>query len=135
MPQRITVVADGLHGTHKNWWECDTGIAYLVSGVPGWRTSRMTQVFDLGNPHKPLFIRDFGLHEQEPGAVGGVPTGLHGPISTGPAGNRIYFGHGTSSAGILQIIDRGYIYIVDRHRLGMHVLQLTGEARKVANLR
>ena len=24
--------------THKNWWECDTGIAYLVSGnQPPWR--------------------------------------------------------------------------------------------------
>src|ERR1700716_4466557 len=25
---------DGLRDTHKNWWECDTGIAYLVSGGP-----------------------------------------------------------------------------------------------------
>lgn len=105
-PLRVSVVADGLSGTHKNWWECDTGIAYLVSGVPGWRTSRMTQVFDLGDPHRPLFIRDYGLPGQEPGAGGGVPTGLHGPVSTGLAGNRVYFGHGTSSGGILQIVDR-----------------------------
>jgi len=105
-PQRVAVVADGLHGTHKSWWECDTGIAYLVSGVPGWRTSRMTQIFDLADPHKPVHIRDYGLPGQEPGAGGGVPTGLHGPISTGPAGNRVYFGHGTSSGGILQIADR-----------------------------
>ena len=105
-PQRVAVVADGLHGTHKNWWECDTGMAYLVSGVPGWRTSRMTQVFDLGDPRRPRFIRNYGLSGQEPGAVGGVPTGLHGAISTGPAGNRVYFGHGTSSGGILQIVDR-----------------------------
>ncbi|HJT07214.1 MAG TPA: hypothetical protein VJ747_09820, partial [Stellaceae bacterium] len=28
---------EGVKGTHKNWWECDTGIAYLVSGKPGWR--------------------------------------------------------------------------------------------------
>ena len=27
----------GLKDTHKSFWECDTGIAYLVSGVPGWR--------------------------------------------------------------------------------------------------
>jgi len=33
-----------LGGTHKNWWECDTGVAYLVSGASGWRTRRMTQV-------------------------------------------------------------------------------------------
>jgi hypothetical protein len=105
-PQRIAVVADNLQGTHKSWWECDSGIAYLVSGAPGWRTSRMTQVFDLANPRAPRFIREFGLPGQEPGATGRVPTGLHGPISTGPAGNRIYFGHGTSSGGILQIVDR-----------------------------
>ena len=28
---------DGQKDTHKNWWECDTGIAYLVSGAPDWR--------------------------------------------------------------------------------------------------
>src|SRR5882762_7179309 len=39
---------DGLKDTHKNWWECDTGIAYLVSGAPDWRTKRMTQIYDLG---------------------------------------------------------------------------------------
>lgn len=105
-PRRVTVVVDGLHGTHKSWWECDTGIAYLVSGVPGWRTGRMTQVFDLGRPDQPVLIRNFGLPGQEPGASGPVPTGLHGPISTGPGGNRVYFGHGTSSGGILQIVDR-----------------------------
>ena len=26
---------EGLKDTHKNWWECDTGIAYLVSGARG----------------------------------------------------------------------------------------------------
>ncbi|MDP2241732.1 MAG: hypothetical protein Q8K18_16460 [Burkholderiales bacterium] len=105
-PARVVTVADGLRGTHKNWWECDTGIAYLVSGVSGWRTSRMSQIFDLGNPAQPVFIRNFGLPGQQPGASGEVPTGLHGPISTGPKGNRVYFGHGTNSDGILQIVDR-----------------------------
>ena len=105
-PKRVAVVVDGLSGTHKNWWECDTGIAYLVSGVRGWRTSRMTQIYDLSDPARPAFIRNFGLPGQEPGATGAVPTGLHGPISTGRAGNRVYFGHGTSTGGILQIVDR-----------------------------
>jgi len=105
-PQRASVVVEGLRGTHKNWWECDTGIAYLVSGVPGWRTSRMTQIFDLSDPRKPVHIRDYGLPGQEPGATGTVPTGLHGPVSAGPAANRVYFGHGTSSGGILQVVDR-----------------------------
>jgi len=105
-PVLVSKVATGLQGTHKNWWECDSGIAYLVSGVPGWRTSRMTQIFDLGDPAKPVFIRNFGLPGQQPGATGPVPTELHGPISTGPRGNRVYFGYGTSSYGILQIVDR-----------------------------
>lgn len=98
---------EGLNGTHKNWWECDTGIAYLVSGVAGWRVNRMTQVFDLSDPEHPRFIRNFGLVGQQPGAtVEPVPTPLHGAISTGPAGNRVYFGYGTDKNGILQIVDR-----------------------------
>jgi hypothetical protein len=105
-PAKVGTVAAGLSDTHKSWWECDTGIAYLVSGVSGWRTSRMTQIFDLSNPAKPRFIRDFGLAGQQPGARGPVPTGLHGPISTGPKGNRVYFGYGTNAGGILQVVDR-----------------------------
>ncbi|QJR15063.1 LVIVD repeat-containing protein [Usitatibacter palustris] len=105
-PVKASTVVSGLSDTHKSWWECDTGIAYLVAGAPGWRTSRMTQVFDLSDPAKPKFIRNFGLVGQQPGASGDVPTGLHGPISTGPTGNRIYFGYGTNSRGVLQIVDR-----------------------------
>ena len=97
---------DGLKDTHKSWWECDTGIAYLVSGAPDWRTKRMTQIYDLGDPAHPVKIRDFGLPGQEPGASGAVPTELHGPISTGPEGNRVYFGYGTNKGGVLQIVDR-----------------------------
>ena len=97
---------DGLKDTHKNWWECDTGIAYLVSGAPDWRTRRMTQIYDLSDPAHPVKIRDFGLPGQEPGATGAVPTELHGPISTGPQGNRVYFGYGTNKGGVLQIVDR-----------------------------
>src|SRR6516162_9037555 len=104
-PKLITRL-DGLRDTHKNWWECDTGIAYLVSGAPGWRTRRMTQVYDLSDPAHPQKIRDFGLPGKEPGATGAVPTELHGPISTGPAGNRVYFGYGTNKGGVLQIVDR-----------------------------
>jgi hypothetical protein len=105
-PVIASTVVKGLLGTHKNWWECDTGIAYLVSGVKGWRSRRMTQVFDLSDPGKPAFIRNFGRPGDEPGAKGPVPMTLHGPISTGPQGNRIYFGYGTSRSGALQIVDR-----------------------------
>jgi hypothetical protein len=96
----------GLMGTHKSWWECDTGIAYLVSGLPGWRVHRMTEVYDLSDPTKPVKIRDFGLPGQQAGASGPVPAMLHGMISLGPKVNRIYFGYGTNEGGILQIVDR-----------------------------
>jgi hypothetical protein len=97
---------DGLKDTHKSWWECDTGIAFLVSGAPNWRTRRMTQVYDVSDPAHPQKIRDFGLPGQEPGATGAVPTELHGAISLGPQVNRVYFGYGTDKGGILQIVDR-----------------------------
>ena len=105
-PKFVTRVSWGLKDTHKSWWECDTGIAYLVSGVDGWRVRRMTEVFDLSDPAHPVKIRDFGMVGQEPGATGAIPDNLHGMISLGPQANRIYFGYGTNKAGVLQIIDR-----------------------------
>jgi len=105
-PSRVVVIVDKLKGTHKSWWECDTGIAYLVSGDPAWRIRRMTKIYDLSDPAHPRFIRDFGLVGQQPGASGPVPTELHGPISTGPKGNRVYFGYGTNKSGVMQIVDR-----------------------------
>jgi hypothetical protein len=105
-PALLTRVVEGLKDTHKSWWECDTGIAYLVSGVEGWRSRRMTSVYNLSDPTKPVKIRDFGLVGQQPGATGPVPTDLHGMISTGPQGNRIYFAYGTNKGGVVQIVDR-----------------------------
>jgi hypothetical protein len=104
-PAMVTTIVK-VKGTHKNWWECDTGIAYLVSGLEGWRVRRMTQVFDLSDPAHPKHIRDFGLAGQQPGATGEAPEELHGPISMGAQANRVYFGYGTNKRGILQIVDR-----------------------------
>ncbi len=104
-PALLTKVVEGLNGTHKNWWECNSGIAYLVSdGRPnGWRTNRMTKVYDLSDPATPVHIRDFGLIGQEPGSTGPVPEGLHGLVALG---NRLYVAYGTWKEGILQIVDR-----------------------------
>jgi hypothetical protein len=33
----------------------------------------------------------------------------------------------------VEVDDRGYIYIVDRANTGMHILELTGAARQIAN--
>jgi hypothetical protein len=111
----VSTVVSGLTATHKNYWECDTGTAYLISGdlaksdplqpgASGWRTSRMTKIYDLSDPTKPVFVRDFGLAGQEPGSTASpVPPGAHGPIALA---NRVYFAYGTSADGILQIVDR-----------------------------
>src|SRR5436190_1447739 len=99
----ISVITD-LTSTHKNWWECDTGIAYIVAHKKeeGWR-SRGVKIFDLSDPAHPRYIRDYGVVGQEPGASGEpVPAALHGPIRLG---NRVYFGYGTNAGGILQIVD------------------------------
>ena len=66
----------------------------------------MTKIYDLSNPASPVFIRDYGVVGQQPGSTGPVPTDLHGPISLGPKGNRVYFSHGTGRGGIVQIVDR-----------------------------
>jgi hypothetical protein len=66
----------------------------------------MTQVYDLSDPANPVKIRDFGLVGQQPGATGAVPVAIHGLVSTGPKGNRVYFAFGTNKGGIVQIVDR-----------------------------
>jgi hypothetical protein len=116
-PQLVKVVVGNLGDTHKSFWECTTGIAYLVSdgtslatavpSFPAWRSTRITQIFNLSDPKNPVFIRNYGLAGQEPGSTGPVPTGVHGMISAIELGrNRVYFGHGTGSNGIMQIVDR-----------------------------
>ncbi len=111
-PAHLTTVVSGLDHTHKNWWECDSGIAYLVSdGRPaGWRTNRMTKIYDLGDPARPRFIRDFGLAGQEPGSTGTAPEGVHGPIALK---TRVYFAYGTGARGVLQIVDRARLLAGD----------------------
>src|ERR1700761_7692065 len=106
-PKFITTIVSGLSNTHKSWWECDTGIAYLVAGSKedGWHQSGSLQhlkIYDLSDPAHPVYIRDFGLVGQEPSAdvksaqsctnapgpncyepPNNPPGGVHGPISMG----------------------------------------------------
>ena len=115
-PTRVNVIVSGLRETHKNWWECDTGMAYLVSGAPGWRTKRMAQVYDLSDPPKPVFIRNFGLPGQQPGSTGPPPTEMHGAMSLGPKGNRVYSGYGTTKAGSWRLWTATNFFTVRRSR-------------------
>jgi len=96
---------DGRRNTHKNWWDCTTGIGYLVGTAEGWHVPRVLQAYDLSNPERPRHIRDFALDGMQPGGKGNYHdvSGLHQPVV---AGNRIYLGYGSNSNGVLQILDR-----------------------------
>jgi hypothetical protein len=118
----------GLRNTHKMWWECKTGIAYLPGSksapAPQWRQGQSMVVVDWSNPAAPLYIRTFGLPGGQPGATGPVAPSLHGPISTHEhpnavgrlargatpdddiIGNRLYLAYGVGDDGVLQILDR-----------------------------
>jgi hypothetical protein len=129
-PKLLTTVVSGLSNTHKSWWECDTGIAYLVAGSKsdGWQQSGSAQhlkIYDLSDPRHPLYVRDFGLVGQEPSAdvktaqsctaapgpncyegTKNPPGGVHGPISMGSAVNRLYLPYSVGKDGVIQIADR-----------------------------
>ena len=109
-PGKLTTVVDNLTGTHKSWWECDTGIAYLVASnrAEGWRGGNHLKIYDLSDPTKPVYIRDFGMVGTHPHAgedhEGG--EGIHGAISAGPEKNRVYIAYGTGNDGVVSIVDR-----------------------------
>jgi len=121
----------GIRNTHKLWWECNTGIAYLpgsydvlASTGERWRTGQSMVIVDWKNPlASPLPCRTFGLPGAQPGATGPTPPSLHGPISAHEhpnaagalaraataddiIGNRIYAAYGVGDDGVMQILDR-----------------------------
>ncbi|HEX4583794.1 MAG TPA: hypothetical protein VH183_03125 [Burkholderiaceae bacterium] len=130
-PSLMSTPITGLSVTHRNWWDCSTGIAYIVGGATKpsdasydhWNNAsspnQHLKIFDLSNPASPKYIMDFGYPGQNPGStfvIPGtenttrtVPPGVHGPIvvSTfrGVAVNRLYMPYGVGSDGIFQIND------------------------------
>ena len=96
---------DGRRETHKNQWDCETGIGYLLSTVEGWRVPRVLQAYDLSNPEQPRHIRDFALDGMQPGGEGDYSDaiGLHQPVVVG---NRMFLGYGSGTNGVVQILDR-----------------------------
>lgn len=103
-PVFLNNVGPFVNGTHKNWWECSTGIAYLTNGLPGWNT-RVMSIWDLSDPTNPVHIRDYiGLPGGQPGGVpaGRRMTSIHEPLYLN---GRVYMAYGTRTDGILQILD------------------------------
>src|SRR5216683_2491869 len=78
---------------------------YLLRTIGNSVPNSGHEVWDVTDPAKPVFVRDFGLAGQEPGSTGPITVahGAHGPIVLG---NRVYFAYGTSADGALQIVDR-----------------------------
>jgi hypothetical protein len=114
-----------LRNTHKHWWECNTGIAYLPGSkiAPRWKQGQSMMIVDWKNPAAPIYLRTTGLPGGQPSGTGPVPPSLHGPISAhehptaasslaraaGPddiIGNRLYLAYGVGDDGVLQILDR-----------------------------
>jgi hypothetical protein len=116
-----------LRNTHKHWWECKTGIAYLPGSkgapAPQWRQGQSMLIVDWKTPSTPIYLRTHGLPGAQPSATGPVPPSLHGPISAHEhpnaagalaraataddvIGNRLYLAWGVGDDGVLQILDR-----------------------------
>jgi hypothetical protein len=124
-PTRVKAIG-GLRNTHKPWWECKTGIAYLPgskNAAPLWRQGQSMLIYDWKDPANPQYLRTFGLPGGQPGATGPNSTSLHGAISafehpnaTGKLargataddviGNRVYAAWGVGDDGVMQILDR-----------------------------
>jgi hypothetical protein len=139
-PTLLTTVVDQLSNTHKSWWECDTGIAYLVANdtskvaagtrttdySPGWHTTGSNQhlkIYNLHDPTHPEYIRDFGIVGQQPSATAAVtctPPACEGPVTPYPSGI-----HGPISAGkeknrvymAYGVGGSGVVQMVDRKKL------------------
>lgn len=118
-----------LRNTHKHWWECKTGIAYLPGSKgtafnqPLWRQGQSMMIVDWKTPSTPIYLRTHGLPNAQPGGVGPVPPSLHGAISAHEhpnaagrlargataddiIGNRVYTAWGVGDDGVLQVLDR-----------------------------
>ncbi|HVO89483.1 MAG TPA: hypothetical protein VMV45_13155 [Casimicrobiaceae bacterium] len=119
-PTLVSTPVTGVSVTHKNWWDCSTGLAYIVVGTTatsakpdGWFATGSNQhvrVYDLSDPASPKYVMDFGLPGQNPGSdPKTAPSGVHGPIvvSTmdGVKHNRMYMPYGVGENGVIQIVD------------------------------
>ncbi len=109
-PERPKLVwrIDGLQSTHKNDWDCKSGLALLVhTGTSDiWKIQRVTHVYDLSNPEQPRKIREISLPEHLKGAEQAGPAALHGPILGRNGLDRVFFGYGTNKDGAAVILDK-----------------------------
>lgn len=107
-PELLSRPQSGLESTHRNWWQCDTGIAYVISDLRkfGWSIYRGLQVFDLSDPAHPVLIRNFALPGMQPGGEGDYyqPRGIH-EATVSLDGSKVYLAWGTGAKGVIQVLD------------------------------
>ena len=78
-----------------------------TSAKEGWHGGNHLKIYDLSDPAKPVYIRDFGMVGTQPGASASEEgEGIHGAISAGPEKNRVYIAYGTGNDGVISIVDR-----------------------------
>lgn len=103
-PIRVGVAAANLRNTHKNWWDCASGIAYLVGARQGFNNNHLI-VVDLSDPSSPRDVLDYHLPGQNPIGTADTVASLHGPIVF-PERNRAYLAYGAGSGpGAIVILD------------------------------
>jgi hypothetical protein len=98
-PALLNTIVGGLSEYHRSYWECDTGIAYLVAGskTDGWHEAQHLYIYDLSNPLSPTFIRQYGLPGGQPSAD--IATQQSCTNSPGP---NCYEGTANPAAGVHQ---------------------------------
>lgn len=104
-PRLVSVPSSKLRNTHKNWWDCASGIAYLVGARQEFNNNHLI-VVDLSDPSSPKEIVDYHLPGQNRIGTKDTVASLHGPIVY-PERNRAYLaygaGNGPGSAVILDL--------------------------------
>jgi hypothetical protein len=128
-PTLLTTVVTGMNEYHKSFWECDTGIAYLIGDEASnsWQGKEWhALIYNLSNPKSPVFIRQFGLPGAQPSAtpataqncmnapsspncyegVTNPPADMHQAYSAGTKINEVFFPYGVGSGGVIQIVAR-----------------------------
>ena len=77
---------------------------------------------DIRNPFQPVEVAYY------------IPEPTENSIELCTEVNGIEYCDRVISTNNVNIDDRGYIYAVDRSNAGLHILELTGEARKIVGL-